>query len=602
MNIDQMSREELVQELAALQEREKKKREDERLVHDLRVHQVELELQNRELRETQSALEESRNRYADLYDFAPTAYYTLDVRGCVQEVNLTGSTMVGRDRRHIIGLPFLALVRMEDPAPFWAHLRQCMETRAPVTSELAFSTAHAGVVQAQVVSAPVLDRWGRPAAVRTAFIDISERKKAELALGRALEAEHARRQWLEGLGTANLAITRALTTRTLSSLDAVQQTSVDQARLLVSAQFAALGVATEAGMPFEPWVFSGMDAPMVQAIGRYPKAMGILGALMEEGRAIRLKDLREHPRFSGFPPHHPTMTSFIGAPVRYGEQTLAHLYLTNKEGAAEFTEADLESVEMLAERVGIAMETARLSDATRAAVHSRDNLLAIVSHDLRSPLSAISLVSGLLLREPPASDRRRSRKQVDVIHRAADHMNRLISDLLEAATIEAGTFMVHPRMEDPRAIVDECLQLLEPSLASKLIRVECELPPALPSVCCDRARVVQVLSNLLGNAVKFTPERGLIRVSATHQNDVVCFAVADNGCGIAEPAIQHLFDRYWKGQSSGRHGIGLGLFIAKGIVDAHGGKMWVESQVNVGSTFFFTLHAAQRADEHATQP
>ena len=131
MNLEQMSREELVKELAALQQAQQLKSEMDEILHDLGVHQVELELQNRELRETQSALEASRQRFEELYDFAPVAYFTFDVRGCIQEVNLTGATMVGRDRARLVGMPFLSQVKMEDASLLWAHLRRCTQERRP---------------------------------------------------------------------------------------------------------------------------------------------------------------------------------------------------------------------------------------------------------------------------------------------------------------------------------------------------------------------------------------------------------------------------------------------------------------------------------------
>ena len=136
MDLDELSRDELVAKLQALLDKDKANADRDRLVLELEVHQVELELQNRELREAHASLEESRSRYADLYDFAPVAYLTIDTRGVVLEINLTGATMLGKDRAHAIGLGFLALVRVHDPATFWTHLRRGVETRAPVVSEL----------------------------------------------------------------------------------------------------------------------------------------------------------------------------------------------------------------------------------------------------------------------------------------------------------------------------------------------------------------------------------------------------------------------------------------------------------------------------------
>jgi len=172
MNLEQMSKDELLAELRRLLEREQNaEKAHDRVVHDLRVHQVELELQNRSLREAQDALEESRNRFEELYDFAPVAYFTLDDKGRVLEANLTGATMVGTDRAKIIGKPLLTLVKMPDQADFWQHLRRCGQERKAVVSELRFSTARRDLRHIQAVSVPVFDASGTPTAFRTSFTD-----------------------------------------------------------------------------------------------------------------------------------------------------------------------------------------------------------------------------------------------------------------------------------------------------------------------------------------------------------------------------------------------------------------------------------------------
>lgn len=235
----------------------------------------------------------------------------------------------------------------------------------------------------------------------------------------------------------------------------------------------------------------------------------------------------------------------------------------------------------------------RAEELLRAAVLSRDNLLVVVAHDLRTPLSTIQLNASVLLEStPPGDTQHTSREQMAAIQRSAERMNRLIEDLLQAGTIEAGKFTLELNSEDIPSIVGEALQGIEPAAATRSVRLQREIAAEVPRTRCDRVRVIQVLSNLVGNALKFVAEHGLIQVRARAEGGDVYFAVSDDGPGIAEHQQEHLFERYWKGKTEDRRGVGLGLYIAKGIVEAHGGRIWVESRLGAGSTFCFTIPIA----------
>jgi PAS domain S-box-containing protein len=607
MNIETMSREELVAELGALlakeRERRKEKEQEQKdqqerdaLIHDLRVHQVELELQNRELRETQVALEASRARFEELYDFAPVAYFTFDAAGTVTEVNLTGATMVGRERARLIGLPFLSLVNMADASAFWKHLERCERECRAAVSEMRFSTSRIALLDVQAVSAPVLDAEGRVVAFRTSFTDISALKRLEADLKRTSEDEQRLRRRFEALYRASFEVSAALAQVDPAPQDALLQVIVDEARLLVDAEFAALGVGGNPETSFSPFAFSGIDEARADAIGRLARPRGVLGEVIRTGGSLRLRDLREHPAFVGFPAHHPPMRSFLGVPVPYGGRVLGHLYFANKRSAEAFSEEDQRLGEMFASRAGLALETARLTHELRGAVEARENLLAVVSHDLRGFLSAIRLHTELMARRAPEG----RDKQIDAILCTSKRMNQLIDDLLQAATIEAGTFVVEPQQQKVASIVEDAMHALAPLAAAQSVHLEREVSEGLPPMLGDRRRIVQVLSNLIGNAIKFTPGGGSIRVRAWAQASDIRFAVTDDGPGIPEKELAHVFERYAKGQSPAPDGVGLGLYIARGIVEAHGGRIWVESAIGCGATFYFTIPIAPVSEQHAS--
>jgi signal transduction histidine kinase len=167
-------------------------------------------------------------------------------------------------------------------------------------------------------------------------------------------------------------------------------------------------------------------------------------------------------------------------------------------------------------------------------------------------------------------------------------MMHLITDVLDASAIEAGRLSVTSRPEDSRALVHDAVDLLRPLASAKELAVRTEQAHSI-GVSCDRDRVLRVLSNVIGNAIKFCPERSTIVIDVERFDHAACFSVRDSGPGIAAADLGRVFERHWHAEASAGGGSGLGLFIARGIVEAHGGKIWVESKAGAGSTFRFTL-------------
>jgi light-regulated signal transduction histidine kinase (bacteriophytochrome) len=223
------------------------------------------------------------------------------------------------------------------------------------------------------------------------------------------------------------------------------------------------------------------------------------------------------------------------------------------------------------------------------AVRARDDLVAVVSHDLKNPLHVIKLQT-TLLRRPVGEDEPSSRLRAvaERIEKAVHRMDSLVHDLLDLAKIEAGRFVVEPHPEDVRDLLAEALELLRPVADAKAMTLSDEVH-GVGSVRADRDRIFQVLSNLIGNAIKYTPQGGRVLVTVERRGEEALFSVVDDGPGIAPEHLGRLFDRYWQVRTGSTGGSGLGLYIAKGIVDAHGGRISVESRPPHGATFRFTL-------------
>jgi signal transduction histidine kinase len=244
----------------------------------------------------------------------------------------------------------------------------------------------------------------------------------------------------------------------------------------------------------------------------------------------------------------------------------------------------------------LAVENARLYTQAQQAVRVREQILAIVSHDLRNPVATILMATTLLAQpEEPGEVREDLSRSVGRIRRAAETMGRLIDDLLDFASIEAGRLAIRRQAHDPVLLIQETLASFEGVAAQRRLQLTANVTPRLPKLDGDRDRILQVLANLVGNATKVTAEGGRITLRAEALGNDLRFAVSDDGPGIGEENVKYLFERYWRGVDATYKGTGLGLAIAKGIVNAHGGRIWVESELGHGATFFFTIPAAAAA-------
>lgn len=292
-----------------------------------------------------------------------------------------------------------------------------------------------------------------------------------------------------------------------------------------------------------------------------------------------------HDIWSFLRPH-----SLVSAPlVTSSGRILGALTMISAESTREYEPDDLALAEELARRATLALENAGLFHDAEQASRARDDVLAIVAHDLRNPLNTIHLATSLLLETVPEAAHR---KHLAIVSRSVDRMNRLIQDLLEVTRLESGKLSMELRAEAVAPLLAEAETMLCPLAAASSIQLEPMIPDDLPAAIMDSARILQVISNLVGNAIKFTPQHGVIRLGCEAIEGQVRFSVSDTGRGIPPEQLPHIFNRFWQASRGDRRGLGLGLSIARGIVEAHGGSIWVESVIGTGTTFYFTLPMA----------
>jgi len=284
------------------------------------------------------------------------------------------------------------------------------------------------------------------------------------------------------------------------------------------------------------------------------------------------------------------VSSYMAIPLVAREKTIGVLLLLMLDSGRLFGPDDLTLAVDLARTASLSVDNARLYRQAQQATRARDDVLGIVSHDLRNPIHTIHMSASFLL-ETAASGLPTAKltPQLSIIRRAAMRANTLIGDLLDVTRIEAGRLAVDASPHDAASLLDESMTDVMSIAAEKGVTLDFRWVGTPARVLADKGRVAQIFSNLVGNAVKFTPRGGSVSVSGEFASREAKFVVRDSGAGISAEHMPHLFDRFWQVNRKTRQGAGLGLFIAKGIVEAHGGELQAESKLGEGSEFSFTL-------------
>jgi signal transduction histidine kinase len=290
----------------------------------------------------------------------------------------------------------------------------------------------------------------------------------------------------------------------------------------------------------------------------------------------------------------PTSAMFI--PLVARDRVFGSLvFVATRESGRHYGEGEVFLAQEVARRAALAVDHARMFlEAVRAA-RMREHVLAVVSHDLKNPLNVI-MMSAELLEEiiPDDADHQMQRDRVTAILRSARRMGRLTGDLLDMSALDAGRLQMDLEPLEPAEILFDIARTLEPMARAADVMLAVEADTTLPAVQADRDRLAQVLDNLIGNAIKFSPRGSRVLITAAPTDDAVEWRVTDCGPGIEPDALSHVFDRFWQAPGS-RGGHGLGLGIARAIVEAHGGRIDVRSAPGEGATFTFTIPVADGA-------
>jgi signal transduction histidine kinase/ActR/RegA family two-component response regulator len=386
------------------------------------------------------------------------------------------------------------------------------------------------------------------------------------------------------------------------------QWATNDVRSIVNATYAALLLLDGPEATTGTFAQSGIARGMQSRIpAERPEARGFLGAVAASGRSIRLPDLRLHPAFTGFPPGHPQMTSFVAAPLIRNRKVIGLLYATNKKGGLQFTADDERFVtrvaaELARSRLLLAEPEApelmeRIAVVTRSLrkeMEATRSFLSNLSHELRGSISGIMLSSELLT-DPSFGGLNEAQLRAvgQRIHNVADNLLALVDNLLDLGRLEAGRLDVRLQPVSLADTLNDVSGVVSPLADASEVALELPALAGMPRVAADPIRLRQVLSNLLTNAIKFTPAGGRVWLECEARDETMLIAVCDTGRGIPASELERIFEPFERAGEARVPGVGLGLPISRRVVELHGGHLEVVSEPGKGSRFWFSLRRSR---------
>ncbi|HSJ24101.1 MAG TPA: GAF domain-containing sensor histidine kinase [Longimicrobiales bacterium] len=387
-----------------------------------------------------------------------------------------------------------------------------------------------------------------------------------------------------------------------ASLD-LDETLQRLARLAVPrvACFAIIDLVQQDGR-LERVAFRHVDAELERMLERpdpfLPDEAGLvpLARVMTTAEAVLIEDVARDWAWEGQGMERVRSVagrSLMVVPMVAGDGTLGVLTFGSTRTDRFYQQQDLALARELARSASLAIENARLYRKAEQAIASRDEVLGVVSHDLRNPVNRVRLAAEMMTEMYQLPDG--AHRSAAMIVRAADEMNRLIGDLLDVTQIEAGRLSIERRRTPLPDLLQRLEDAHEPAARGKGVAWEVARPTQPINVQIDEGRMLQALGNLVGNAIKFTPEGGTVRVVTEGTDERVRIGVQDTGPGMDEAQLAHVFDRFWQADGGDRRGAGLGLSIASGIIAAHEGRIHLESKPGVGTTAWVELPTSPAA-------
>jgi len=563
------------------------------VIHELEVHQIELEMQNEELRRTQVQLEESRSRYSDLYDFAPIGYFVFDSNGLILEVNLSGATLLGVERSYLVKKPFFSYISRDDRNLFYLHRKKSLETKTKQTCEIRLVRKDGRQLYALLDTVAIENSKDNSIHLRTTVTDITEGKDAEEKLEnltttlkqniQKIQLDESRLQALLILNQLKEASTQELIDFVLE--EAVKLTKSKNGYLKIIHKDQTI-------MTIHSWSMNKMKQSV------YVEKTGLLLEKIQPKEAVVIDDsVNVSPFKSGKYEELGEVTRHIDISVADDEQIVATAGVGNK--TEEYDDSDTRQLILLLQGMWKLMQRKLAVEQLKKTMEAKSQFVSMASHELRTPLTSIKEGIRLVLqgKSSPLDDKQK--KFLGLAQRNVDRLARLINNVLDFQKLDSGKIDFDIQENDANEVVREIKETTATLANDKKLSLITELDESLPIVKFNRDKIMQVLMNLVNNAIKFTDQGG-VTITSAKEGNTIRISVQDTGPGIKEedlPRLFHEFEQLTDISNRKPGGSGLGLVISKKIIERHNGKIWAESEYGKGTTFHFVLPVEERREK-----
>ena len=560
---------------------------------ELQITLEELKIASEELQATRIVVEKERQRYQELFDFAPDGYLVTDTFGIILEANRAASIHLNVLQRFLVGKPLLTFIAQSDHQAFFNYLTQLQQIDRGGEWEVCLQPREKICFDVALTVVTVRNELGKPVALRWLMRDISQRRRLELQRQQLFSNEQAARIAAQAAEKRSNFLAEASSVLA-SSLDyRTTLTSVAQLAVPTLADWCIVDVI-ENNLPVftNPVIVASepaKDTLIRELQQRYPISVDAdygPAKVLQTGKPELVTNILESSlqKKSSNEEHFSLLRqlqvkSQMVVPLLVRERKLGTILFASAQPGRHYTTVDLEMAEELAQRAAFAIENAQLYQQAQEANRIKEEFLAIVSHELRTPLN--SMLGWVQVIRTRKWDQAITSKALETIERNAKLQRKLIEDILDISRIVQGQIRLNIRKVDLLPVIHAAIEAVHPTSEIKNIQIESNLDSSVGQVMGDAERLQQVIWNLLSNAVKFTPNGGRVEVYLEQVNSNAQITVSDTGKGISADFLPYIFERFRQADSTttrADNGLGLGLAIVHHLVEMHSGTVYAVSE------------------------
>ncbi|MEH2240525.1 hybrid sensor histidine kinase/response regulator [Nostoc sp.] len=577
---------------------------------ELHIALEELKIASEELQATRMVVEKERQRYQELFDFAPDGYLVTDIYGTILEANCTATIHLNVLQRFLIGKPLLTFIAKSDHQAFFNYLTQLQQIDRGEEWEVRLQPREKVSFDVALTVVTVRNEEGKPVALRWLMRDITKRKNLELEREQLFANEQAARIAAQAAQKRSNFLAEASSVLA-SSLDyRTTLTSVAQLAVPTLADWCIVDVVENNSLVFSNPVIAASEAQKEALVRKlrqlYPISVdadyGLPKVLRTGEPELVTNILKSSFQKNAWNEEHLNLLevkSYIVVPLLVRKRKLGTIVFASAQPGRHYTIVDLTMAEELAQRAAFAIENAQLYREAQEANRFKDEFLAIVSHELRTPLN--SMLGWVQIIRNRKLDETITIKALATIERNAKLQRQLIEDILDISRIVQGKIRLNTRKVDLGLIINAAIEAVHPTSEIKAMQVESNLDPSVGEVIGDADRLQQIVWNLLTNAVKFTPSGGRVEVHLKQVNSNAQITVSDTGKGISADFLPYIFERFRQADSTTTrvdNGLGLGLAIVRHLVEMHSGTVYAFSEgEGRGATFTVLLPLVKSQQE-----